>query len=178
LSRKFNQVARARIRRSRSHGGLPSRRLRARRASYVNWMGRSNLQAHQEAELRTALQQEVSAYIKDHSNAGDDVRGIRNHLIRFAHENPNLMPCDVPTPIGWWIRNWLHYAIIPVLLALPSAFAIEKLIVQPLWLLIVVASFGLLVIVIFIWFSIVATWAFALLVALGLMLILQPLLVW
>jgi len=91
--------------------------------------------------------------------------------LRFAHENPNLMPCDVPTPIGWWIRNWLHYAIIPVLLALPWAFAIEKLIVQPLWLLIVVASFGLLAIVIFIGFSIVATWTFALLVALGLMLI-------
>ena len=140
-------------------------------ASYVNWMGRSVLQVHQEAELRTALQQELSAYIKDHPNAGDDVRGIRNHLIRFAHENPNLVPCDVPTPIGWWIRNWLHYAIIPVLLALPWAFAIEKLIVQPLWLLIVVASFGLLAIVIFIWFSIIATWAFALLVALGLMLI-------
>ena len=55
-------------------------------------------------------------YVKDHPDAGDDVRGVRDHLVRFAHENPDLMPAEAPTPIGWWMRNWLHFAIVPVLL--------------------------------------------------------------
>jgi hypothetical protein len=140
-------------------------------APYVNWIGRTVLQVHKEAELRAALQGELALYVKDHPNAGDDVRAVRKHLVRFAHENPNLIPVQAPTPIGWWICNWLHFAIIPVLLALPWAFALEMLIVKPWLLTFVVAPFGLLAIVVFIWLACVATWAFALLVALGLMLI-------
>lgn len=140
-------------------------------ASYVNWIGRTVLQVHQEAELRAALQKELADYVKDHPDAGDDVRAVRKHLVRFAHENPNLLPCDAPTPVGWWICNWLHFAIVPVLLVLPWLFAVENLIVHPWLLTFVVAPFGLLAIVVFIWLAWKATWAFALLVALGLMLV-------
>jgi hypothetical protein len=140
-------------------------------APYVNWIGRTVLQVHKEAELRAALQNELTQYVKDHPNAGDDIRGVRNHLVRFAHENPNLLPVSAPTPIGWWICNWLHFAIIPVLLAVPWLFAVDDLIVRPWLLTFVVAPFGLLAIVVFIWLTCIATATFALLIALGLMLI-------
>lgn len=140
-------------------------------ASYVNWIGRTVTQVHKEAELREALQKELAEYVKAHPNAGDDVSAVRKHLLRFAHENPNLIPAQAPTPLGWWICNWLHFAIVPVLLALPWLFAIENLIVHPWLLTFVVAPFGLLAIVVFIWLTWKATWTFALLVALGLMLI-------
>jgi hypothetical protein len=140
-------------------------------ASYVNWIGRSVLQVHKEAALRKALQQELAQYIKDHPNAGDDIRGTRQHLVRFAHESPDLIPSQTRTPASWLACNWLHFAIIPVLLALPWLFATETLIVQSRLLTFVVAPFGLLAIVAFIWLWRVSTWTFALLVALGLMLI-------
>src|SRR5205085_136843 len=121
-------------------------------ASYVTWIGRSVRQFHKEAELRVALQTELRQYVGDHSNvAVDDVRAVRNHLVRFAHENPELIPADAPTPLGWWVGNWLHFAIIPLLLALPWAFAVETLIVRPWLLTFLVAPFGLLAIVSFIW---------------------------
>jgi hypothetical protein len=141
-------------------------------ASYVNWIGRGVPQIHKEAELRVALQTELAQYVDDHPNvAADDVRAVRKHLVRFAHENPNLIPADAPTPVGWWIANWLHFAVNPVLLALPWVFAVETLIVQPWLLVFVVAPFGLLAIVVFLWLARVATATFALLVALGLMLV-------
>jgi hypothetical protein len=140
-------------------------------APYVNWIGRTVLQVHKEAELRAALQGELCQYIKDNPNAGDDVRGVRNHLVRFAHEHPELMPVAAPTPIGWWIGNWLHFAIIPVLLVIPWLFAIEDLILFPWLLVFVVAPFGLLALAVFVWLTCIATATFALLVALGLMLI-------
>jgi hypothetical protein len=129
-------------------------------------------QVHKEAKLRVALQAELAQYVEDHPDAAaDDVRAVRNHLVRFAHENPDLIPADAPTPVGWWVGNWLHFAIIPMLLALPWVFAVETLILRPWLLTFVVAPFGLLAIVVFIWLACVATWTFALLVALGLMLI-------
>jgi hypothetical protein len=140
-------------------------------ASYVNWIGRSVLQVHKEAELRTALQQELAEYVRGHPNVGDDVRKIREHLVRFAHANPDLLPCKTPTPIGWWLANWLHFFIIPVLVVLPWVFAVETLIVRPWLLTFVVAPFGLLAVLVFFCLGIVATWTFALLVALGLMLV-------
>jgi hypothetical protein len=140
-------------------------------ARYVNWIGRTVLQVHKEAALRAALQKELAQYVSDHPNAGDGVRAVRDHLVRFAQENPELLPVSAPTPIGWWIGNWLHYLIIPVLLVIPWLFAIEDLVVRPWLLTFAVAPFGLLAIVVFIWLTRVATATFALLVALSLMLI-------
>jgi hypothetical protein len=140
-------------------------------ASYVNWIGRTVLQVHKEAELRGALRKELTQYVKEHPDAGDDVRGVRDHLVKFGRENPDLIPVAAPTPIGWWLCNWLHFAIIPVLLAVPWLFAIDDLIRFPWLLVFIVAPFALLAIVVFIWLACVATATFALLVALGLMLV-------
>jgi hypothetical protein len=137
-------------------------------ASYVNWIGRSVSQVRKEAGLRATLQGELATYLKDHPNAGDNVGAVRQHLIGVA-QNSNLIPADEPTPTGWWIGNWLHFAIIPVLLILPWPFAVERLIGQP-WLSAFVVAFALFAIAVFAWLANVSTWTFALLAALGLML--------
>ncbi|MEA2875985.1 MAG: hypothetical protein QOF14_1181 [Hyphomicrobiales bacterium] len=140
-------------------------------APYVNWIGRTVAQVRKEACLRVALQEELAKYVQLHPDAGDHVRLVRDHLVEFVRENSKLLPVAEPTPIGWWLRNWLHFAIIPVLLILPWLFAIHDLIRFPWLLVFIVAPFGLLAIGVFIWLLRRAPWTFALLVALGLMLV-------
>jgi len=140
-------------------------------APYVNCIGRTVTQVRKEAGLRVALQEELAKYVQVHPDAGDHVRLVRDHLVEFVRENSTLLPVAEPTPMGWWLRNWLHFAIIPVLLAVPWLFAIDDLIRFPWLLVFIVAPFGLLAIAVFLWLLRRAPWTFALLVALGLMLV-------
>jgi len=139
--------------------------------NYVNWIGRTVLQVHKEAALRRALQGELGTYVKAHPNAGDNVRGVRDHLVKFAVQHPEMMPARTSTPIGWCIRDFLHFAIVPFLLLLPWLLAVPYLLPPPPWFCWIAALFGALAFPVFLWLLRIAPWTFALLVALGLMLI-------
>ena len=138
------------------------------RANYVNWIGRTVHQIRKEATLRVRLQGELAKYTQAHPNAGDDPRRLRQHLRGFAQE---LMPAKTRTPIGWWIGNALHCATLPVLLVLLWLLAIPALVYFPFLLIWVVVPFAVLAIVTFLWLLWVAPFTFALLAALGLMLV-------
>ena len=165
------------------------RHLQPAAASYVNWIGRTVPQVKKEAEFRKALQDELADYLKKHPQAADDLHGVRNHLVKFAHQNPDLIPASTPTPIGWCIGNALHFAIVPLLLLLPWLLALPWLLTPPWlsaqswlsalpWLFMlsplqwwIVVAFKAVALLVFVWLCFVATWTFALLVALGLMLV-------
>lgn len=148
-------------------------RQRAHRtaAYYVNWIGRTVPQVRAEATLRTALREELVRYAASHPNAGDNPRGVREHLVRFAGQHPGLTPGEPPTPIGWWIANALHFAILPLLLILVWVFAIPAFVCFPILSLWITAPFAVLAVLTFLWLVRISPATFALLAALGLMLI-------
>ena len=97
-------------------------------AAYVNWIGRTVRQIREEAKLRSALVNELFTYVRDNPAAEDDVRGVRDHLIGFVDRHAELKAQPPqPTPIGWCVRNVLHFAIVPGLLILPWLLAIPFL---------------------------------------------------
>ena len=140
-------------------------------ASYVNWIGRTVQQAHAEAALRAALRQELVRYAESHPHAGDNPRRVRDHLVRFAEQHPELVPAEPPPPTGWRIRNALHFAIVPFLLILSWALAIPAFVCLPVLSLWIVAPFAVLAVLTFLWLVRIAPATFALLAALGLMLL-------
>ncbi len=103
-------------------------------ANYVNWIGRTVRQIREEARLRD----ELVRCIQDHQHewGRDQPQAIRAKLI--AHCQPLLRDGTIsltgaqPTPFGWSVRNFLHYAILPGALLVPWLFAIPFLVpLQP-----------------------------------------------
>ena len=91
-------------------------------ANYVNWMGRTVKQIHEE----TALHQSLSAYLqKIVAEVGrENIRTLRQKLLSHIEmEKYNgkltLSPPE-PTPREWKIRNLLHKIGIPLILLLLS----------------------------------------------------------
>jgi len=92
-------------------------------ASYVNWRGRTVRCIREEARLREALEDYIEG-------AAATLTGLRSqeihaHLRRFLQTETSsgrltLTPED-PTPLGWWVSNFLHLIGVPLLflLALP-----------------------------------------------------------
>ncbi len=140
-------------------------------ANYVNWIGRTVVQVRKEAALRARLQGELAAYVAAHPDAGEDPHHLHQHLRSFAEQHSDLIPARTRTPLGWWLSNALHYAILPFLLVLPWPIMLACSSVSPFWLIWVVPPFLLLALVVFVWLTCVARATFALLVALGLMLL-------
>lgn len=139
-------------------------------AYYVNWIGRTVSQVRAEAALRTALRGELERYSASAPYAGENPRAVRDHLTRFA-EQRDLIPAEPPTPIGWWIGNALHFAILPFILIVSWALAIPAFVCFPVLSCWIVAPFAVLAVLTFLWLVRVAPATFALLAALGLMLV-------
>lgn len=140
-------------------------------ATYVNWIGRTVVQVHQETKLREALQLELVRYQESNPNADKDIRHVRDHLVKFVTRNPELKPVIARTPFGWWLGNLLHFAIIPFVLLVPWLLAIPFLIPQPKPFFWVVVPFGVLVLLLSLWLVRKAPASFVVLVAPGLMLV-------
>jgi hypothetical protein len=112
-------------------------------ANYVNWIGRTVRQIHEEARLRQAL----VACVKDRQDEfeRDEPQLVRAKLIAHGRSLLNdgrlTLTRAQPTPLGWSVRNFLHYAIVPGALLLPWLLAIPTLIALPvLFVVIVVPS--------------------------------------
>jgi hypothetical protein len=87
-------------------------------ASYVNWVGRSVQQIHEDDSLRLALEM----YLQNNEAlfAGKSPQAIHNLLRDFARVE-NLagrlkLTDDEPTPVLWWIRKVIHFFAVPLLL--------------------------------------------------------------
>ncbi|MDO9164130.1 MAG: hypothetical protein Q8N35_16460 [Methylococcaceae bacterium] len=92
------------------------------RASYVNWLGRTVKQVHEEAALHRSL----SAYLQEvvDDTYRNNPRALRQKLLSYVEMEKQagrltLTP-PASTPIRWRIRNLLHMIGIPLILLLLS----------------------------------------------------------
>jgi len=87
---------------------------------YKNWRGRTVRQIHEEDALRLSLE----AHLQNNSAlfAGKTPRQIHGTLTEFVDaeiRSGRLTLTDPPpTPLGWWLRNFLHAIGVPLLLLL------------------------------------------------------------
>lgn len=91
-------------------------------ANYVNWVGRTVRQVHEESALRRALSDKVP---RAALASGSEVQRVRRELIDYVGAEVRagrlaLTPPE-PTPLTWRLANLFHAAAVPLigLLALP-----------------------------------------------------------
>ena len=93
-------------------------------ASYVNWIGRTVRQIHEESALRGALI--AKARELGGSPATLPPARLRDQLLDFvrgelAAHRLKLTP-EPPTPREWWLRNYLHAVGVPAVLIVAAPF--------------------------------------------------------
>jgi hypothetical protein len=99
----------------RSHSAAPA-------AKYVNWLGRTTTQSHEEAALYESLTQCVRQnYVRLHSLQPREVHAaMRAHAQAEIAAGRLTLTSEPPTPLGWQIRNFVHLVGVPLLLLLAS----------------------------------------------------------
>lgn len=91
-------------------------------ANYINWIGRTVKQIHEEAALHRSL----STYLQETTNdvGRDNIREFRQNLLSHVemekHAGRLTLTPPEPTPCGWRIRNLLHKIGVPLLMLLLS----------------------------------------------------------
>jgi hypothetical protein len=82
-------------------------------ASYVNWVGRTVRQVHEEATLRQSL----SLHLGSRPLAAGDLQRLRADLMALVRskqqEGKLVLTPPAPSPVGWYVRNLLHLATVP-----------------------------------------------------------------
>jgi hypothetical protein len=91
-------------------------------ANYINWIGRTVTQVHEEEALHRALSGELRRLVREVGR--NDSRAIRQQLLSFVERETaaghlTLTP-PAPTPVEWWLNNRLHKYGVPLLLLLLS----------------------------------------------------------
>ncbi|MDN5848039.1 MAG: hypothetical protein L0H63_00140, partial [Nitrococcus sp.] len=95
-------------------------------ANYVNWIGRTVVQIHEERALRAALVEHLQ---HDAGKPGaEPPTAVRERLVRFVHAERqagrlHLSPAE-PTPADWRIRNLLHAVGVPLALLVLAPFLV------------------------------------------------------
>jgi hypothetical protein len=95
-------------------------------AAYVNWRGRTVVQIHEENELRLALE----CYIQQNQGSfiGKTPKEIHSALKEFifkeAYDGRLSLSDPPPTPLGWWLRNFVHLIGVPLIWLLLTPFLI------------------------------------------------------
>jgi hypothetical protein len=80
-------------------------------AAYVNHIGRTVDQIHREDALRKGLVK----FLKDNPPpATETPEQTRNRLLAHAGQNNLIPPPGQSTPIGWQVRNILHFLSLPI----------------------------------------------------------------
>ncbi len=91
-------------------------------ANYVNCRGRTVRQVREEAALRDALEDHLAVNVSLLQNLSP--REIHTRLGRFIDTEKSAgrltLSAEAPTPIGWSIRNTLHFIGVPLLVLLAS----------------------------------------------------------
>ena len=92
-------------------------------ANYINWIGRSVQQVHEEAALQQSLSRRLQE-LQAEQDSEQDIRSLRQQLLTHVE-----LECDagrltltppLPTPVGWNLRNTLHKFGVPLVLLLLS----------------------------------------------------------
>lgn len=102
-------------------------------ANYINWVGRTVKQVHEEAALHRNLSEYLQSVMQE--KPGLENRQLRQQLLTHVEleieaGRLQLTPPD-PTPLGWKIRNLVNKVMIPLmLLALAPVF----LLISPIFL--------------------------------------------
>ncbi|MCQ8127709.1 hypothetical protein [Methylomonas rivi] len=91
-------------------------------ANYVNWLGRTVRQVHEEAALHQCLSEYLPQIVAEMGR--DNPRVLRQKLLSHVEMQKHagllkLSPED-PTPLAWMIRNGLHKIGVPLVLLLLS----------------------------------------------------------
>jgi hypothetical protein len=114
-------------------------------ANYVNWIGRTVKQVREEAVFRERLVEHVTA--RQDEFRGDEPQQVRAKLVshgRSLLESGVVKLTPAPrTPLGWSIRNFLHYAIVPALLLLPWLLLSPLLPFHPFFVFVGIPSLAL-----------------------------------
>jgi hypothetical protein len=105
-------------------------------ANYVNWLGRTVQQIHQEHALHQYLASQLPkiADAVGHSNT----RVLRQRLleqVEMAKQTGELtLTPPAPTPLRWLIHHWLHKLGVPLLLLLASPLLLLLAPLYAIWL--------------------------------------------
>lgn len=98
---------------------------RSASANYVNWIGRTVVQVHEEQALRAAL----SEYLRSDAApaCGEEAPAIvRDRLLGFVETERRAgrlrLSAPEPTPVDWRVRNLLHLLGVPAALLLLAPF--------------------------------------------------------
>ncbi len=87
-------------------------------ANYINWIGRTVKQVHEEAALHTSLSTALPAIVNEVGL--ENTRALRQKLLSHVeiekHAGRLTLTPPEPTPLGWKIRNLLHMIGVPLLL--------------------------------------------------------------
>jgi len=91
-------------------------------ANYINWVGRTVRQVHEEQALHQSLSTCLQEIVK--TTGRENTRAIRQKLLSHVEKEKHagrlsLTPPE-PTPLDWKIRNTLHKIGIPLVLLLLS----------------------------------------------------------
>jgi len=90
-------------------------------ANYVNWIGRTVRQVHEESALQRFLSDRVP---RAPLASGAEAQGLRRELIAQVQAEVSAgrlrLSAPEPTPIGWWLANLAHALGIPLLALLVS----------------------------------------------------------
>ncbi|MBA2483190.1 MAG: hypothetical protein H0V39_01985 [Nitrosomonas sp.] len=103
-------------------------------ANYVNWLGRTVKQIHEEAALHKSLSTYLQKIVND--VGPDNIRPLRQKLLSHVemekHKGRLTLTPPEPTPIDWKIRNMLHKIGVPIILLILSPLL---LIIAPIFAL-------------------------------------------
>lgn len=90
--------------------------------SYINWIGRTVKQVHEEAALHDSLSRYLQEIVMDVGRKNP--RALRQKLLSHVemekHAGRLTLTSPQPTPRGWKIRNLLHMIGLPLILLLLS----------------------------------------------------------
>ncbi len=108
-------------------------------ANYVNWIGRTVKQIHEEAALHKNLSSCINKIVDEVGK--DDTLAIRQNILSHVefekHEGRLTLSPPEPTPCKWKIRNWVHMLGIPIVLLLlsPIFLLFSPYIILRIWML-------------------------------------------
>ncbi len=91
-------------------------------ANYVNWLGRTVVQVHEEAALHASLARRLNELVKETDTS--DVRAVRQKLlshVEFEKYAGRLHLTPTPkTPVRWLIRHYTNLVAVPLFLIVVS----------------------------------------------------------
>jgi len=101
-------------------------------ANYINWLGRTVNQVHEEAELHRELQQQLQKQLsKNYQLPPRELhQSLRNHILRQVTQGQFSLSPMPSTPWWWRIKNFVHLLGVPIVLLLVAPIA---LILSPLY---------------------------------------------